>query len=242
MAHPGGVAANNDGVFVADFHALRGFDKSGGVTFTERNVLGVSELGTALTVAVGNDTGLILSSWMDNDVRVWDMATRKITQHIDDLAQPTNAVQFAGGIAIAEHGLGRVILVQGTQRTVFAEGLTAPTGLAVKEGALHVADRDTGEIWRLSASGNHKVVAEGLNHPEGITVLDGHLYALEAESGNVVRVGENGEHQIVAIIAPGTQPASPNQPPSMIFNGLATDGQALYATGETNRVLYQIDI
>jgi hypothetical protein len=64
---------------------------------------------------------------------------------------------------------------------------------------------------------------------------------VEGESGRIVHVAD-GESTLVALVAPGTPPAAPTQPPSMVLNDVAVLGDVLYATGETNRVLYRIDL
>jgi len=64
---------------------------------------------------------------------------------------------------------------------------------------------------------------------------------VEGETGRVLRVAD-GTATLIALVAPGTPPASPAQPPSMVFNDVALHGDVLYVTGETNRVLYRIDL
>ena len=252
MAHPGGVtllpaAAGSDAaptVVVADLHALRGFDaNTGAPTFTVRNILGIGAMGAVLAVA--EDAGnLILTSFTDNSVRLWDPQAGRVLARYDDLALPVSAIRYGGEVVIAEHGSGRVISMQAGTARVLAEGLPAPTGLATDEQRLYVSDRVRGEILEIARDGQPvapRVVAAGLEAPEGLALLGDDLIVVEGESGRVLRVAGD-QVTLVALVAPGTPPASPAQPPSMVFNGVAVWGEVLYVTGEINRVLYRIDL
>jgi len=250
MAHPGGVAvlaadgATPAQVVVADLHALRGFDAATGApTFVERNILGVGAMGSVLEVEA-DGANLLLTSFTDNSVRTWDPRTRTVIERHDDLAQPVSAVRYRGELVIAEHGLGRVIGLRDGAMRVIADDLRAPAGLATDGTSLFVTDRGRGRIFEIARDGEpipRRRVMKKLKAPEGLAVHRDGLVVVEAESGRIVRVA-GGEATLVALVAPGTPPASPSQPPSMIFNDVAVLGDVLYATGETNRVLYRIDL
>lgn len=250
MAHPGGVAVlPADGespaqVVVADLHALRGFDAATGApTFVERNILGVGAMGSVLEVEA-DGANLLLTSFTDNSVRIWNPRTRTVIERHDDLAQPVSAVRYRGELMIAEHGLGRVIGLREGATRVVADDLRAPAGLATDGTSLFVTDRGRGRIFEIARDGEpipKRRVMKKLKAPEGLAVHRDGLVVVEAESGRVVRVA-GGEATLVALVAPGTPPASPAQPPSMIFNDVAVLGDVLYATGESNRVLYRIDL
>ncbi len=250
MASPGGVAVRMRGgqpeVVVADLHALRRFDgDSGAAIGIEQNILGVSPIGSSLTVSSDGDL-LVLSSWVDEDVRVWDPETQQIVERHGDLAGPTNAIRFDGGLAVAEHGNARVILIKGDVTTVLADGLGEPTGLAAQGRTLYVADRDRGQLLEIVVDGvpqlPPRVVADNLQAPEGIArVVDGFV-VVEADSGRVVKLATDGTRTVLAQLNPGSPAASAAQPSSMVFNGIAAapDG-ALYVTDEKTRSLYRID-
>jgi len=258
MAHPGGVALLPAGpgsdaaptVVVADLHALRGFDAATGApTFAARNILGVGEMGAVLAVAADADN-LILTSFTDNSVRLWDPRAGRVLARHDDLALPVSAIRYSGEIVIAEHGAGRVISMAAGAARVLAEGLPAPTGLATDGQRLYVSDRVRGEILEIARDGQPvvpRVVATGLDAPEGLALLGDDLIVVEGESGRVLRIKRDGiiagdQVSLVALVAPGTPPVSAAQPPSMVFNGVAVLGDVLYVTGEINRVLYRIDL
>lgn len=249
MAHPGGVAVlqGPDGgsqVVVADLHALRGFDAvTGKPTFVERNILGVGAMGSVLEVEP-DGANLILTSFTDNSVRIWDPQARQVVERHDGLAQPVSATRYRGELVIAEHGKGRVIGIRDGKTRVIDADLRAPAGLASDGTSLYVTDRDRGRIFEIARDGEpiaRRRVMKKLAAPEGIATHRDGLVVVEGETGRVLRV-VNGEATLVALIAPGTPPASPAQPPSMIFNDVAVHGDVLYATGETSRVLYRIDL
>ncbi|MGD8832334.1 MAG: WD40 repeat domain-containing protein, partial [Pseudomonadales bacterium] len=129
MAHPGGITARTspDGVqvLVADLHALRAFGTSGEVAWTERNILGVGELGSVLAVAPDGDN-LILTSFTDNNVRIWDPSRRRNLARIDNLQMPVSAVRFGDALVVAEYLAGQVRALNAPPPVIIANGLQAP--------------------------------------------------------------------------------------------------------------------
>jgi DNA-binding beta-propeller fold protein YncE len=250
MAHPGGVAVLEPAdaeprVAVADLHALRLFDPvSGEATDTERGILGVGELGSVLAVAADGEN-LILTAFTDDNVRIWDPAAGKVVERFGGLRQPVSALRYRNMLAVAEHGTGRVVGLSGADVVPLATDLPAPTGLASDGERLFVSDRARGEILEIARAGESippRVVASGLNAPEGLAWSARGLVVVEGESGRVLEVTDAGETVLLAMVAPGTPPASAEQPPSMVLNGVAVLGNTLYVTGETNRVLYSISL
>ena len=151
MAHPGGVtvrplAAGGHELLVADIYTLRHFDTSGTEVALARNVLGVSELGSLLTVAMDGEDRVILTSWVDGDVRVWDLTEQRIVERREGLQGPVNAIRHAGSLVVAEHGSGRVMAYGGRLPHVIARDMAAPSGLVVMDGQLLVADRAEGTV------------------------------------------------------------------------------------------------
>ncbi|MEZ5561198.1 MAG: hypothetical protein R3E86_21970, partial [Pseudomonadales bacterium] len=212
MAHPGGVTVlNRDGtsqVVVADLHSIRGFDPaSGKATFTQRNILGVGALGSALSVAADGDN-LILASFTDNNVRVWDPVAEQTLARWNDLALPVSAIRYGPGIAVAVHGTGQVLLLQEDGQSVLAQGFEAPTGLATDGDSLYLTERARGQVLRIARGGSAmepEVVAQGLEAPEGVAVLGDDLVVVEGETGRVLRL-HDGSPVLLAAVSPGTPP------------------------------------
>ncbi len=245
MAHPGGVATRDGEVIVADFHAVRFFDAaSGKQTKVQPNVLGMSPIGSTLSVATDGEN-LILCSWVDGDVRVWDPKAEKVVERYTDLGQPVSALRFGSEIAVAEHKKHRVVTVGKSGMKPLAENLEAPTGLAVLAGDLFVTDRKRGEVLRLTRAGETlakpEVVARGLADPEGIAAFAGGFAVVEASAGRVAYVSPDGKVVPIASVPPSATTATDAQPPSFIFNGIAagSDG-ALYLASERDRSLLRI--
>ncbi|MBT5053831.1 MAG: hypothetical protein HOM69_11455 [Gammaproteobacteria bacterium] len=246
MAHAGGIAFHDGLMVVADLHSIRGFELDGQEAYTTRNVLGTGVMGGALNIA-SDDGQLILTSWVDGDVRLWDQDQQRQTWRKAGLAGPVAAVRFGAEVVISEHGAGRVVGfdANGIEAAVYAEGLPAPTGLWSNGGDLFVSDRALGQILQLAEAGAvlspHRVVVSGLTTPEGFVVRDEAFVVVEADLGQVTRINAKGERLVLADVPAGSQAASRDQPPSQVFNGIAIDDAgALYVPGESNRVLYKI--
>jgi len=248
MAHPGGLTAAQtpDGVviFVADLHALRAFDAATGENlWTERNILGVGELGSVLSVSVDGDA-LLLGSFTDNNVRVWDPVRKRARARIDDMQLPVSAVRYGDAIAVAEHATGQVRALNAALPMVFAAGLEAPTDLLTDGDGLWVSDRTAGKVLKIAARGRKiepEVVADGLDAPEGLALWRGQLLVREGESGKVFLLGPAGPELLVTLGA-GSPPASPAQPPAMVLNDIVVVGDTLYATNELDRQLVSVDL
>ena len=246
MAHAGGITFHDGFMVVADLHSIRAFALDGQEAYTTRNVLGTGIMGGALNIA-SDDGQLILTSWVDGDVRLWDQAAQRQTWRKAGLAGPVAAVRFGAEVVVSEHGTGRVIGfdANGAEAAVYAEGLPAPTGLWSSGGDLFVSDRKLGQILQLAEAGAvlspYRVVVSGLTTPEGFVVKGQDFVVVEADLGQVTWIKAKGERLVLADVPAGSQAASLDQPPSQVFNGIAMDDAGgLYVPGESNRVLYKI--
>jgi sugar lactone lactonase YvrE len=247
MAHPGGVAAHGGEVFVADLHAVRYFDAATGKeTRAQRNIVGMGPIGTTISLAA-DGPNVILCSWLDDDVRVWDPKAEKTLERYTDQGQPVSAIRFGSGIAVAQHKKQRVVLVGKGEPTVIAEKIEAPTGLALLDGDLYLTERKAGQVLRLTRAGKPlaapEVIAKGLTAPEGIAPFAGGLAVVESTAGRVVYVGLDGKVTPIAAVPVSGGAGSDAQPPSFIFNGIAagSDG-ALYVADERERALLRITL
>ena len=247
MAHSGGLTFHKGDIVSADLHAIRGYRTNGEESFVQRNVLGVGKMGGALNLASDGEQ-LILTSWIDGDVRIWDQEQQTRTWEKTGLLGPVAAVRYAGLIVVSEHGKQRVIGFSEDDpnaETVIAENLPAPTGLATSDGDLYVTDRVLGQVLRLAHDGKFlnppELVIENLTTPEGITIISDEFVVIEADKGEVTLIRADGSRGMLGKISPGSQAASSLQPPSQVFNGVTKDDEGnLYVVGEIERELYKI--
>jgi hypothetical protein len=80
----------------------------------------------------------------------------------------THEVVVEGGAA---ESISRIECPAGYTVAVYAEGLSAPDGLAFGPfGALHVAEETAGRVSRISPDGTATPVVSGLANPEGIAL------------------------------------------------------------------------
>ncbi len=247
MAHSGGLTFHQGDIVSADLHAIRGYRPNGEASFVQRNVLGVGKMGGALNLASDGEH-LILSSWVDGAVRIWDQEQQTRIWEKTGLSGPVAAIRYAGLIVVSEHGNQRVLGFSeddADTEIVLATDLPAPSGLAVSEGDLYVTDRALGQVLRLARDGEFlnppELVIENLTTPEGITILADEFVVVEADKGEITLIRADGSRHLLGKISAGSQAASPLQPPSQVFNGITQDDEGnLYVTGETERQLYKI--
>ena len=247
---PGGVAliggAESPRLVVADFFALRQLDPATGEELSVvRDVIGFSDIGTSMSVHATADGQLVLTSWFDNAVRLWDPDADALVQIVDGLAQPIDAVLFEGEIVVSQWGTGNVIAFSPEnpeQKRVLVDGLSGPAGLTMADGALYVADNLAGTLHRIGDDGA-ELVAEGLDQPEGLAAANGSIYVVEAGNGRVTAINPaNGESATVAGPLELHVPPSGAFPNTMLFNGIATDGQTAWVSGDAANTVYVFDL
>ena len=247
---PGGLAligsGDAAGLMVADFFALRRLDPAtGDESGVVRDVIGFSDIGTSMSVHAADEGRLVLSSWFDNTVRLWDPSTDTLVQAFGDLAAPIDAIQFEGNIVVSQWGAGDVVSFppdNPEEKRVLAEGLSGPAGLTVANGVLYVADNLAGTLLRIGDSGAEPV-AESLDQPEGLAAANGSIYVVEAGAGRVVAIDPaSGESSTVTEDLELHVPPGGAFPNTMLFNGIATDGETAWVAGDAANTVYVIDL
>jgi len=258
---PGGVAVSSDdeSVFIADLFALREFDLTGKEISTERNLMGMSEGIIAPNTVSSYGDKLVLSSWISNAVQVWDPETHEVIKTImyppDFSVMPLNAVQFQGDLVISELKYdgtgGRVVRVNAdnsSNRSILADGLSMPVGLAATDNNLWVSDWINGTILQIVKEGKQVTkpiqIAKNLSFPEGLAVdAKGNLLVVETGAGRLSHI--DTKKQKVTIVAEGLDlgaQASRDAPPTWIFNGVTMDKSGtIYVTGDVENILYRIE-
>ena len=88
-----------------------------------------------------------------------------------------------------------------------------------------------------------ELVADGLDQPEGLASANGSIYVVEAGNGRVTAINPaNGESAPVAGPLELHVPPSGAFPNTMLFNGIATDGQTVWVAGDAANTVYVFDL
>ena len=244
---PGGVAVldrpqSGESVFVADLWTLREFNGLTGraVSAEHSSFAAPSGITAPMTVSADGEN-LIVSSWLGNNVQVWNPETRQVVEQHPEFAVPLNAIRFQGDLIVAELGSHSVVRVTPAGRTTLTDALYVPAGLAASGANLWVSDWASGMVWQVLPA--MFPVATGLFGPEGLAVdEDGALLVVESGAGRLSRIDltQGG----VTTVAEGLDlgaPSSPSMPPTWVFNGVAVGSSgAIYVTGDKTNVLYRL--
>jgi len=252
MGSPGGIAVvpgasrrQAPSLYVADAFSLWRFDARTG---RAEDVEWSGAMTMPFTVAPDGG-GLILSSWMENRLQLWDPATSSATAAWDDLPMPLNAVRFRGDLVITTLGTGGQVIRQtpGGTRSVITSALSVPSGLAATRDELYVADWASGVVWQLAAGGGllaaPRFVTAGLAQPEGLAVdRDGSLLVVEESARRLTRIdpATGATSPVASGLAVGI-PATPHGLPYWTLSGVAVDAAgAVYVTGDKGDVVYRL--
>ncbi len=251
---PGGIAvlpsSSGESVFVADVLSLKAIDgRTGEIESVASHLIGVPGVTSPFTAAADGDN-LILSSWFESMVQVWNPRSSEVVEAHPIAAIPLNAIRFEGDLVVAELQTASVVRItgpNGSGRVTLASGLGVPAGLAASDGNLWVADQRAGTILQVVAGGEvlaePRLVATNLQGPEGLAAADeGVLYVVEAGAGRLSRVdAATGEVRPVADGLALGAPGIPGMPPTWIFNGVAIGPSgAIYVTGDVENTIYRI--
>lgn len=255
LTMPGGIdlveTEEGDRLFITNFFSLRELDAiTGQERGAVRDVIGFTQLGSAMSVR-SDGRHLVITSWFDNQVKIWDPDAASLVATFEGIAQPVDAVFFQDDIVVTEFQTGNVVLLDPRspeQRTVIASGLQGPAGLASAGGNLYVSDRTAGQVLRIMENGEElqspRVLADGLEGPEGIDIgEDGRIYVVEADAGRVVSIDrQNGSIEVLAEGLDLHLETQGNFPVTMVLNGLAVGTESVFVTGDKAGVLYRIDL
>ena len=110
---PGGLAVVGDTVYLADFLAIRGYDRhSGAQTVMIPKIYGASALNDPQSVAADGEN-LLVSTWFYNSVQSVDPKNGAVLATYSDFNYPTNAIRFQGDLIVTELGSGSVVRASG---------------------------------------------------------------------------------------------------------------------------------
>ena len=91
-----------DRLFIADFFSLRELDAGTGDELGAiRGPIGFSELGSVMSVR-SDGRNLVVTSWFDNEVKIWDPKASTVVATFPGVEQPIDALFFEGDIVVTE--------------------------------------------------------------------------------------------------------------------------------------------
>lgn len=252
---PGGVAVVPDrkageSLYVADLWSLVRIDGlSGKVEDIDHQSYRPGGM-IAPASAAADGSNIIVTSFLQGAVQVWDPVADTVLEHHDEFLAPLNAIRFQGDLVVADLGTGSVIRRNadtGQQTILAAAGFVIPLGLAATDDDLWIGDWITGIIWQVIADGELLGapirVTSGLAQPEGLAVdVDGSLLVVEAGRGRLTRVDPaTGTQSVVAGDLALGAAAPGGLPPTWMLNGVAVGGSGdIYVTGDLGSVVYRL--
>ena len=240
ISHPGGLAVYKDNLVVADIQSVRSFNiNNRNQDWVLRNIFRSSPLGANTSAAILDDH-ILLTSWVDNTVKILNPESGKIIKSFEGLNIPVSAAKFNDSYVVALHGNSSIsILKDDGSLDILSDEFDSPTHVIPYKDGLLVSDRNRGEIIEVSSSGDTDTLISGLDSPEGIALIDDTLFVYEGDTGEIKSI-INNKMSVIAKLSAGSPAASPMQPPSMVFNGLVAHEGYLYATDEMKRSIYKI--
>ena len=240
ISHPGGLAVYKNTLVVADIQSVRSFNiNNQNQDWVLRNIFRSSPLGANTSAAILDDH-ILLTSWVDNTVKILNPESGKIIKSFEGLNIPVSAAKFNESYVVALHGNSSIsILKDDGSLDILSDDFDSPTHVIPYKNGLLVSDRDRGEVIEVSSSGDTNTLISGLNSPEGIAFIDDALFVYEGDTGEIKSI-VNNQISVIAKLSAGSPAASPMQPPSMVFNGLVAHEGYLYATDEIKRSIFKI--
>ncbi|MGZ4436213.1 MAG: hypothetical protein ACXVW6_01150 [Nocardioidaceae bacterium] len=250
---PGGIAlvhhkSGHDSLFVSNMYTLPEFDaRSGRLLSAALQTRQPGGIIGSLTVApyAGN---LVLTSWLSNQVQIWDPVAGKEVKLFNDFKVPMNAIGFRGDLVVAQLGTGSLVRQNAAgQRTEIATGLKVPAGLAATRNALWVSDQATGEVWQVIAHGtvlaHPRLVAKGLAAPEGLAMdRNGSLLVVEVGKRRLSRIDLATGHvtTVAGGLAVGLKGSS-GAPPTYVMSSVTVQRNGtILVTGDLADVVYRL--
>jgi sugar lactone lactonase YvrE len=258
LTTPGGIAvvprADGESVVVAGFRQMREYDGATGELLHHEGANGAyPEVSITAPQAVARfGDNLILSSWWNSTIQLWDPEANKPIRVIEDLEPgPAEAIEFEGDIVYAPAGGGEVMRIDPDKdyavEPVSPAYLTTPVGLATKDGDLFVSEWRGGTISQIADDGKFMdlpgVVVEGLEGPEGMDFApDGRLLVVEAKAGRLTAIDLNtGEKSTIAEGFHFDTDHVSGMPDQWLLNDVAVGPSgAIYVTGDNPGAIYRL--
>lgn len=241
LVSPAGLALSTDGA------TLYAGDMMGGLRAIDTASAEITNISNGIFqpthVSAGGEH-LIAVGEVFGEIERFDAATFELIDRYENFDIPHDVLEAPNGdLIVTETGSGRVLRVSGPapgQRTVVADGLAEPNGLAwADEGAVYVTETGGGRLLRVElATGATTVVASDLAQPEGIAVDGrGRAFVVEVGARRLVRISDNGRSRVMAEDLPVGLSNGPS-----LYRGVAVDGDGdVYLTSDIDNTIYRLD-
>lgn len=258
LTTPGGVVVvprgDGESVVVAGFFQMREYDGATGELLHHEATNGAypEESITSPQAVARFGDNLILSSWWDSKVQLWDPKAHRpirLIQGVDP--SPAEAIEFGGDIVYTLAGGGPVMRIDPDKDYAIEQAspwaFARPVGLAAKDGDLFVSEWGVGTINQIAQDGEFMdravVVARGLEGPEGMDFApDGRLLVVEAKAGRLTAIDlSNGERSTIAEGFGFDTDHVSGMPEYWLLNDVAVGPSGtIYVTGDKPGAIYRI--
>ncbi len=248
LTAPGGIAAYNNSLYVADTNSYRVLNrKTGRIKQTLRSI--VTPIQNPLNVSV-NEENAIVSSWFADTVQRLNRETGDVLNTYTGFNIPYGAIELSdSSILVANCGNGQITQVldkNGTNRRIVGSDLSCPTGLArVDEDTVLVTESLGNRLSLIDLkTGKHQVITSNLSspegvayHPQGIAVVADvgtqSVKAINIATGKTVTLKKN---------LPIGLPGFPSGPPPYSFTGITLAKNTVYIAGDIDNSIRTVKI
>lgn len=248
LTSPGGIAAFDNKLYVADTYSYRVLDlETGLIEQTIPNFTSLIQF--PLNVSV-NENHVLTSSWFAGVVQRLERNTNGVLNSYDGFSVPYDAVELADGrILVADCGLGQVTQIlneAGDLRQVAASNLFCPTGLAViDQHQVLVTEFLANRLSLINLlTGEISILATDLAQPEGVAYHSDGI-AIVAETGQSrLRAIEvtTGQTEILATDLPIGLLGFMGGPPPYGMTGVTLSDNTIYVTGDLDNSIETITL
>ncbi len=153
----------------------------------------VTGLGICGAISLDARGNACISEWSSGRVGIYSPEGKMIGA-IEDIGDPSgNVFDPEGNFYVSSYSHGRVwrIAPDGT-KSIYADGLNVPAGLAWIDRCLHVCSRDAGQIIRIEPDGTQTVIADGLPQPVALIKMKDGSFIISCLSGSPRRLAPDG--------------------------------------------------
>ncbi len=176
----------------------------GGAAFAGEREPFIRDLQFPVGMLYDGEGALYIAEWAAGRVCKYDARGRR-TVVTEAVAHPSGLAMDDGGrLFIASYNEGLIYLLEEGRLRRFASGFDVPAGMLWHDGILYVANRDAGEVVRVSSTGRKEVLSRGHRSPVGIAHFDDGSLVVSCLGGLIQRLWPDGRVTTVseALVSP----------------------------------------